>query len=87
MTWYVHTCIYCMSLLAVPGLIFIVNQDVIQYVQLTESSLEIFFSLLEEVTFLLNETQITAATITGRVREYMLMHAHVHCVCTCICII
>jgi hypothetical protein len=46
----------------VPGLMFIVGQNFIQYVQLSESSLHpaSFFSFLESTNDVLNETQITA---------------------------
>ena len=52
-----------MSFLAIPGLIFAVNQDVIEYNDLTESALQDFFSILEDNSPLLNLNG--AANITG----------------------
>ena len=52
-----------MSFVAIPGLIFAVNQGVIEYNDLTESALQDFFSILEENSPLLNLNG--AANITG----------------------
>ena len=65
---------YYVSFLAIPGLIFAVNQDVIEYNDLTESSLQNFFSILEDNSPLLNHNG--AANITGE-----------HTTCTCKCIV
>ena len=64
------TCMCIMSFLAIPGLIFAVNQDVIEYNDLTESALRDFFSILEDNSPLLNLNG--AANITG-----------VYTTCTC----
>ena len=49
-------------LLAAPGLIFVVNQNMIHHVKLTESTFGMFFSLLENPVSLLNAAP---ANITG----------------------
>ena len=44
---------------AVPGVMFIVAQNEIQYVELSESSLAMFFSFLEDLNSVLDGTQLT----------------------------
>ena len=51
------------SFSAIPGLIFAVNQGVIEYNNLTESSLQNFFAILEDNSPLLNLNG--TANITG----------------------
>ena len=49
-----------------PGVMLFVSQNVIRYARLTESSLEMFFTFLDDVPVLLDENQVTA-NISGLV--------------------
>ena len=54
-----------------------VSQNVIRYARLTESSLEMFFTFLDDVPVLLDENQVTA-NISGLVL-YLSVHSRSKC--------